>query len=1064
MALDRVKTKANIDKFIRANKIPEAIREVQKLVEDNPRDTVTLQQLANLYLKMQNKDSAVPIFIRIAELYHKDGFTPKALASIKIALREAPDNTQAQELYASFAEQTGMQRDALEAYEKLVTSYMKNGILDKAEKILDKLLELGPDSVRYQLQHGDLLVRLNKKEQAVPSYLKAAENLVNQGMIKEAAKIFERVLQIDPKKLQALEHAVRNLLAQKEPQKAIELLDGIVQGKPAPPIINEIRIDILTSTGNFRKAEEIMAGILQKTPLRGGILAKFLRLNMAQKKFQEAAQVLMAEVEKAEPASLKEFEGGFEELLGVAPTLDAAYEGLISVCRKQGSNAKLQTTLVKYSDILTNAGDLENAARVLKDALGLAPSDNTLMLKLEEIEERMGVKKAPAPEPATAEAGRDESTKSEFYPTPEPVREAPEVEIEVEIEDIAPQQAPASPPSMQEVEVTSTFSAPPRVTEDFASSEQEGGSSDEESEEMEISVEFTAEGETMQPVRDSEEYGESAEKEAPEEPKAVRAPKKLDSEAAGKIQERLSEAQIFLKYGLVEKAIGELQAVLKEVPDHIQAHQKLIGIFRSMDKKDKLVRQILKLAAVFRDQGDRDTCDNLLDEARGIDPNHKAIADFEVAGAGKGPEKIESAKDIDSLARMMQGKKPAPAAPKEEAPSMELVEEEEPEIVEEQLEKEDEEIDIEIGAPDASDTGSEKFVEVEESATTTPTPQQIITQAESEPETAPEEEESLRVEISGEEISRSSELGEKLEEAEFYFAQELWEDANRIAAELTEKFPADLRVQNLTKRLEEQGHMISVTEGIQAAPEEISAQEARAEEPSREQDDLSLLDSELVKGLGGVVPAERKKGRVKVTLRDIIPEEESAKKEEEQPLQETGEQYYDLAKELGAALEGLEGTASDLFDEEESAEKSPEEMSFEEVFKEFKKGVEKKVPEEDFDTHYNLGIAYKEMELVEEAIGEFQIAAKSPIYFADACAMLGKCFQIKGMADLSEKWYRKGLDSKGFPEDVYNGLRYDLAELLETQGKNKDALAIYKEVYASNANYRDVKDKIDSLK
>jgi tetratricopeptide (TPR) repeat protein len=255
-----------------------------------------------------------------------------------------------------------------------------------------------------------------------------------------------------------------------------------------------------------------------------------------------------------------------------------------------------------------------------------------------------------------------------------------------------------------------------------------------------------------------------------------------------------------------------------------------------------------------------------------------------------------------------------------------------------------------------------------------------------------------------------------------------------------------------------------VTEGIQAAPEEISAQEARAEEPSREQDDLSLLDSELVKGLGGVVPAERKKGRVKVTLRDIIPEEESAKKEEEQPLQETGEQYYDLAKELGAALEGLEGTASDLFDEEESAEKSPEEMSFEEVFKEFKKGVEKKVPEEDFDTHYNLGIAYKEMELVEEAIGEFQIAAKSPIYFADACAMLGKCFQIKGMADLSEKWYRKGLDSKGFPEDVYNGLRYDLAELLETQGKNKDALAIYKEVYASNANYRDVKDKIDSLK
>ena len=81
-----------------------------------------------------------------------------------------------------------------------------------------------------------------------------------------------------------------------------------------------------------------------------------------------------------------------------------------------------------------------------------------------------------------------------------------------------------------------------------------------------------------------------------------------------------------------------------------------------------------------------------------------------------------------------------------------------------------------------------------------------------------------------------------------------------------------------------------------------------------------------------------------------------------------------------------------------------------------------------------------------------------------AACMAGGFYPPQDCLDLAEKWYRKGLDSKGFPEDVYNGLRYDLAELLESQGKNKDALAIYKEVYASNANYRDVKDKIDSLK
>jgi len=1060
MALDRVKTKANIDKFIRANKIPEAIREVQKLVEDNPRDTVTLQQLANLYLKMQNKDSAVPIFIRIAELYHKDGFTPKALASIKIALREAPDNTQAQELYASFAEQTGMQRDALEAYEKLVASYMRNGILDKAEKILDKLLELGPESVRYQLQHGDLLVRLNKKEQAVPSYMKAAENLVNQGMIKEAAKIFERVLQIDPKKLQSLEQVIRSLLAQKESSKAIELLDGIVQGKPAPPIINELRMDILVSLGDFRKAEEILRSLLEKAPLRGGILAKFLRLNLAQRKYDEAARILRSEAEKAEPGAMKEFEGAFEEILSMAPEAGSAFEGLIEVCRKMGGGAKLQATLMKYSDALIGAGNFPRAAEILKDALELSPSDNTIMLKLESVEEKLGVRKAPAPEPQKKAAARTEDTKAEYFPQPAPVQETPEVEMEVEIEDIAPSQAP----SMEEVEVTSTFAAPPPVAEDFGRTAG-GGAEPESSEDMEISVEFTAEEDVAAAKGDDGSFGEAARAGEEAAPRAEKAPKKLDSEAAGKIQERLSEAQIFLKYGLVEKAIGELQAVLKEVPDHIQAHQKLIGIFRSMDKKDKLVRQILKLAAVFRDQGDRDTCDSLVDEARGIDPNHKAIVEFESGVTQqKAPEKIESVKDLDSLEQMMKSRKAAPAA-QEEPQVMEILEEEEePEAAAEEPEDEEKEEDvvIEIGEPEA--TEPEKFVEVEE-----PGSASSVTPAEPEYVEAPvvEEEESLKVEISSEEVAKGNELAEKLEEAEFYFAQELWEDANRIAAELGEKYPADLRVKSLLERVEKSGAVTApapVVTGEIEEEEEPPRQEITSEEeaPVKEAEGLSLIDSELVKELGGVVPAERKKGRVKVTLRDLIPEEE--KKAEEAPVQESGEEYYDLAKELGAALEGLEGTASDLFDEEEEAEKSPEEMSFEEVFKEFKKGVEKKVPEEDFDTHYNLGIAYKEMELVEEAIGEFQIAAKSPMYFADACAMLGKCFQIKGMLDLSEKWYRKGLDSKGFSEDVYNGLRYDLAELLESQSKIKEALAIYKEVYASNANYRDVKNKIDTLK
>jgi predicted Zn-dependent protease len=105
MPLDRAKTRANADKLLRANRVQDAIRELQKLAEDNPRDIQTLNQLGNLYLRLGNKAAAVPMFLRVAELYNKSGFATKAVASLKIATREQPDHLEAWEMLANLSEQ-----------------------------------------------------------------------------------------------------------------------------------------------------------------------------------------------------------------------------------------------------------------------------------------------------------------------------------------------------------------------------------------------------------------------------------------------------------------------------------------------------------------------------------------------------------------------------------------------------------------------------------------------------------------------------------------------------------------------------------------------------------------------------------------------------------------------------------------------------------------------------------------------------------------------------------------------------------------------------------------------
>jgi len=168
-------------------------------------------------------------------------------------------------------------------------------------------------------------------------------------------------------------------------------------------------------------------------------------------------------------------------------------------------------------------------------------------------------------------------------------------------------------------------------------------------------------------------------------------------------------------------------------------------------------------------------------------------------------------------------------------------------------------------------------------------------------------------------------------------------------------------------------------------------------------------------------------------------------------------QVFDLAAELEEGLLNVQSAV------EEDRPSDGQNYSIEDILSDFKKGVDKQLGSEDYDTRYNLGIAYKEMGLIDEAIAEFQIAAKDQKRFLECCSMLGLCFVEKGMHKLAIKWYQRGLESPGYSEDEYQGLRFDLAQAHEAMGETERALEVFHEVYGINANYRNVSRKIKEL-
>ncbi|HEU5452733.1 MAG TPA: tetratricopeptide repeat protein [Terriglobales bacterium] len=141
------------------------------------------------------------------------------------------------------------------------------------------------------------------------------------------------------------------------------------------------------------------------------------------------------------------------------------------------------------------------------------------------------------------------------------------------------------------------------------------------------------------------------------------------------------------------------------------------------------------------------------------------------------------------------------------------------------------------------------------------------------------------------------------------------------------------------------------------------------------------------------------------------------------------------------------------------------------IFDEFKEEAEGGVATqaEDPETHYNLGVAFKEMGLLDEAIGELQKvchAVDQGLAFRDtmqAYTWLAQCFVDKGVPEASVQWYEKAL--KVAPDkDTRNAVHYDLASALEAAGNRPGALQHFLEVYGSNIDYRDVAERIKSLR
>ncbi len=425
----------------------------------------------------------------------------------------------------------------------------------------------------------------------------------------------------------------------------------------------------------------------------------------------------------------------------------------------------------------------------------------------------------------------------------------------------------------------------------------------------------------------------------------VKSPSEFDETTHERLNDALTEADVYVKYGMMDKAVAHVQALAQQDSSNVDVQLKLKELFIAQGETKSAADVCLKIASIYQLLGQDAERQAVLDEAIALDPER----------AGERSQ----------------------ASPRAEV----------------------------------SVNPVERSARSEMSASATVAGQS--------PEAA-------------QELNQEDALAQDLAEADFYFQQGFDDEARRLFSTILQKVPdhplAAQRLQEIAKRAASPGE--SVDSAVPVDPETTSrATNAVLEETS--------LGSDIaVAGLeqGTKVP----------------------------PIGETtkAEEYIDL---IDALREDMERSLPPAETEELSQELSAE-RELEGVFRKFQKGVQEQYGKEDYETHYNLGIAYREMGLLNEAIGEFRLVLKSPDRAMPATSMLATCYREKGQLDRAEEILGEALeDPKYAGTEGLAGLAFERGRIMEVQGRHEDALSNYYRTRELEPDHKEARARIADL-
>lgn len=232
MAFNKEKVMDAARKFVDKGQIDKAVKEYLRIVQEDPKDVRVWLKIGDLYARKGSKADAIDTYLKVARFYHEQGFFLKAVAVYKQILKLDPRQVDVTLKLAELYRQLGLMSDAMQHYEAVAAHFHREGDTRQALDTVKKLVDLDPENIATRIKLAELYSKEGLVDEAVLQFSMACEQLRRQGRQDDFIKVAERLLWHKPDN-HALNRELANLyLRRNDPRRALQKLQVCFKADP----------------------------------------------------------------------------------------------------------------------------------------------------------------------------------------------------------------------------------------------------------------------------------------------------------------------------------------------------------------------------------------------------------------------------------------------------------------------------------------------------------------------------------------------------------------------------------------------------------------------------------------------------------------------------------------------------------------------------------------------------------------------------------------------------------------------------------------------------------------